>query len=242
MSYKAICLTRLTGQPLILSNHFTCRQQTVVDWVETFTKRLAEAFSNFELPGRGEQPEPVAWVDDETLGLFKPIHGALPGEEFYLLCFLSSFQTPVALEAFEKVHGYVQGIMRIPSENIKVQFRHIEIESALQDIFSKLIYLSRKLDLDQTNPSPSALEASITRMYPFRSLANPTCLQLLNRPALIHCHSANTDKGRRSKYAWVKPTPAAPRNAEEIEAIHDISRTLAAEVKIGSKKVISIVI
>lgn len=237
MSYKAISLARITGDPLILSHHFSCRQQTVVDWVDSFTKRLDEAFSKFELPGRGEQPEPVSWVDDETLGLYKSIQGLYPGEEYYLLCFLSNSHTPAALEAFEKVHGYVQGVMRIPAEHIKAQLRHIEIESALQDMFSKLIYLSRKLDSQSGYPGPTALESSIVRMYSFRSLNNPTSLQLLNRPVLIHCQSATKKKPKTARYGWIKPSPAAARHAEEIEAIQDIARTLAADVKIGQKKV-----
>ena len=237
MSYKAICLTNSNGKPYLLSYCYSARQQTVVIWIDSVICRLNEAIGNLALLDRNEDPEPVMRVDDETLCLFKPVQSSGPEETYFLMCFMSSYKTPMALQAFEKVHAYIQAFMRLPMNHARTQYRQLDMDMTMQDIFSKMKFVTRKRGGDNQAQGEAVLEAAMSRLFSFQSLNDTNSLQMLNRPSLIQQLGQTGHKAGQSKYHWIKSTPKPSRNQEEIEAIHEVARTLAAEVKIGRKRV-----
>lgn len=237
MSYKAICLTNSKGKPYLLSYSYLARQQAVVDWIDCVICRLNEAIGNLTLLDRNEDPEPVMRVADETLCLFKPVHSSGPEETYFLMCFMSSYKTPMALQAFEKVHAYIQAFMRLPSNHARTQYRQLDMDMTMQDIFSKMKFVSKRRSTDSQAPVDAVLEAAMSRLFCFQSLNDTNSLQLLNRATLVHQQAQVVQRSVQSKYHWIKATPKPTRNVEEIEAIHEVARTLAAEVKIGRKRV-----
>jgi hypothetical protein len=237
MSYKAVCLTRNDGTPYLLSYHFSCREQTVVQWTEACMQSLAEAQGRCgSNEDRGETPEAVTWIDDDTLGLFKTIQG--PGEDFYLMAFLSSHKTTQALEFLEKLHFYIQAIMKYPMGSNKTIYRQIELEMSMQDLFSKRRFLPRKTFADKTLFC-SGLEKTLCSLFGFCSTQDPMSLQKINKPrqnwSMKTVNFDSSSNQQQGKYSYL--VPSAEMAVEERKEIQSIGRTLAAECRIGFKKV-----
>ena len=179
----------------------------------------------------------MTWVEDDTLGLFKTIPG--PGEDFYLLAFLSSHKTNQALEFFEKLHFYIQAIMKHPMNTAKTVHRQVELEMSMQDLFTKGRFLPRKNFTDKSLLCAD-LEQTLCSLFGFCSVQDPLSLQKINRPRQNHSFSTASlslgdHSNATSNYSWMNRTIEIAQ--EEREGIIGVGRMLATECRIGFKKV-----
>ena len=197
-------------------------------------------------------------ADDDTLAVWKVLNG-LADEKRFLIGFLSTHHMPRALESFEMIHIFIQGMIRIPSNNPKAHTRPLMIEITLQDFLSRQRFLGKKKLTDSSISCPE-LELSVSTLYQFKSFACPAPLQKLNRSYIaggIHTDNINSItrdittygfhstlgsgssrlyKKRSDQYSYLRQFHPSDSAREELDGITEINRMLAAEVKIGFKR------
>jgi hypothetical protein len=225
MEIKGIALLLSEGSPVFLCGNTMVREADLRGWVDEVARKLeggASVASDIlqESCLQGETGLVARWMD-------------VPSEQVLLAVFCSAEQRDQTKSFVDKISVYFEFVLR--GQGTKLLGNNLEMETTTMDILHKQRVIPRKV-YSQTSLAGAKFSSTLSRMLPFYSLSDHALLEK------VRVSKGNEDLralGPPPARAHLREPRVSELHSEHMRKIGRTNRSLAFEMKIGQKKVLS---